>query len=413
MPGIGYLPGVESPGESPPADEFFALTTAPDGAWTWFGEPRAIHVSGWTYFGYVDTSGNVCLRTYEHASDTVGAEIVLHSALDVDDHVNPTLLVRPDGKLQTFYSRHEPLSTTLLTRVSVATIASDPDLSSGFATEVSLDSQLAATSYDYASPFMLGSTIYLFWRSIPSGNNYNLVWSTSSDGDTWAAAQTLYHNTTKTHRAYWKIACDGSRIDFAVTDGSPNTDTTHVSHFYTTDGSTWRNSAGTSLGALPGGGYAFSAFSSVFASANAWVYDIGYVGGEPVILYPTYPSEFTSHQYNYAAWDGAAWDLNDICLAGTGIDTATHVYSGGFCLDKNDAQIVYASREVSSQWEMYRYTTADGGATWSEEAITAGSSAKNIRPTAVLDADVELAVIWMFGSYTGYTAFNCGILGSP
>lgn len=410
MPGLGYLTTAGAP-ETP--GDAFVLTTAPDGAWTWFGEPRAIHVSGWTYFGYVDTSGNVCVRTYEHATETVGAEIILHSALDIDDHVNPTFIVRPDGKLQAFYSQHEPLSSTLLSKVSVATIASDPDLSSGFGTELDLDSQLAATSYDYASPFMRGATMYLFWRSIPSGNNYNLVYSTSADGDTWSAAVPLYHNTTKTNRAYWKITSDGSRIDFAVTDGSPNTDTTHLAHFYY-DG-TWRNSAGTSLGALPGGGFAFSAFTAVHTSSNSWVYDIGYVGGDPVILYPTYPVEFSSHQYNYAAWDGAAWQTNDICLAGNGIDSATHVYSGGFCLDKNDAQIVYASREVSGEFEMFRETTADGGVTWDEDTLTSGSSSKNIRPTAVLDAAAELAVLWMTGTYTGYNAgqFNTGIKGSP
>jgi hypothetical protein len=407
MPGLGYLTTPGSPGT--PGDSF-VLTNAPDGAWTWFGEPRAIHVSGWTYFGYVDTSGNVCVRTYEHASETVGSEIVLHAALDADDHVNPTLIVRPDGKLQTFYSRHEPISTDLHTRVSVNTIASDPDLSGGFASEVNLDSQLVATSYDYASPFMLGATMYLFWRSIPGGNNYNLVYSTSADGDTWSSAVPLYHNTTKTNRAYWKITGDGSRIDFAVTDGSPNTDTTHLAHFYY-DG-TWRNSGGTSLGALPGGGFAFSAFTAVHTSSNSWVYDIGYVGGDPVILYATYPTPFSSHQYNYAAWDGAAWQKNDICLAGGGIDS-TGVYSGGFALDRNDAQIVYASREVSAEYEMYRYTTADGGVNWSEDAITSGSSSKNIRPTSVLDAAAELAVIWMVGTYSGYTSFNTGIKGSP
>jgi hypothetical protein len=408
-PAMGYH-------EAPSSDDWFLISSAPDGAWTWFGEPRALHSGSYTYVGYVDTSGNVCVRAVPDSTHVAGAEIILKAAYDLDDHINPSFWVRPDGKLQAFYARHSPNEGTMRTRVSVNTVASDPTLSGGFAAEVSLDSVLMATTYDYPVPITLSSegTTYMFWRSVPTGDRGTLVYSTTTDGDTWTQAQPLYVNLTKTQRAYWKIASNFTdRIDFAVTDGSPNTDDpTHLAHFYY-DGA-WRQSDGTSMGALPAGGFAFADFTPVYTAGNTWVYDISYVAGNPVIVHPTYPTPFSAHRYHYSSWDGAAWNIETIADAGNGIDTDTRVYSGGIALNRADGQIVYASREVSGQYEMFRYTTADAGATWTVEQLTSGSSAKNIRPAAVWSADAGFQVAWMYGTYTGWDAgeFETGLRGA-
>lgn len=394
-------------GYAPPAlaASYSELSAAPDGARTWFGEPMQVRHGDYVYIGYVDTSGNVALRVRDLVAATTGPEIVLHPALDVDDHVNPSFLVRPDGRLQAFYARHEPLSTDMHTRVSVNTLASDPTLSGGFATEVNLDAALGARSYDYPFPIYLSAegTIYLFWRNIPSGSNYDLWYATSSDGDTWSAGTKLFGDTY----AYWKMATNGvDRIDFAVSDHSPNIGTTKLAHFYYQSG-TWRGSAGASLGTPP---FTFAGLTLVYDATNSWVWDINYVGGNPVILFPAWPGSFSDTRYRYASWNGSAWSSLEICAAGGGIDS-TGVYSGGIAFDKIDANIVYASRQVSGQWEVYRYTKS--GASFSEQAITSGSPSKNIRPSGVWNADSRLRVVWMVGAYSGYTSFNTGLRGAP
>lgn len=396
--GLGYLPSASA--------SVFTITSPPDGAWSWFGDPRALNHNGYTYIGYVDTTGNVCMRVLADGSQTAGSEIILKAALDYDDHPNPSFAVLPNGKLGAWYCRHEPASTTMHQRISVNTVASDPTLSGGFGSETDLDSAFGGTSYDYPVPVVLGSTIYMFSRDIPSGTIYNLRRASSTDNcATWSTMTTIASHATKTKRAYWKIVESGGDIHFAYTDGSPNTDTTSLYHFYWDESAdTYHLSDGTTIGAsLP---LVPSDMTAVHTSANTWVWDIAIGGdGYPRILYPTWTTEFSAHVYNYARWSGSAWVKNTITTAGAGID-ATGVYSGGFSMDHSDPNIVYASRQIST-WEIYRYVTADGGSSWVETALTSGSSSKNIRPYVA-----GPLVVWLTGTYTGYSAaFNMGITG--
>jgi BNR repeat-containing family member len=78
------------------------LTSA--GAWTWFGDPRAVHHEGAhrrTYTGWVAPDGSIQVASFDH--DT-GQRVVatLKARLQVDDHNNPSILVRPDGRLLVF-----------------------------------------------------------------------------------------------------------------------------------------------------------------------------------------------------------------------------------------------------------------------------------------------------------------------
>ena len=76
-----------------------------DGAWSWFGDPRAVTHNGRTYVGWVDQEGDVKVSSYDHATgERVTA--VLQARLNQDDHANPSLQVRPDGRLVVYYSAH-------------------------------------------------------------------------------------------------------------------------------------------------------------------------------------------------------------------------------------------------------------------------------------------------------------------
>jgi len=80
----------------------------PSGAWSWFGDPRAVYHQGAhrrTYVGWVDARGNVQVASYDH--DTRVREVAtLKANFQIDDHDNPSLLVRPDGHLMAFWSAH-------------------------------------------------------------------------------------------------------------------------------------------------------------------------------------------------------------------------------------------------------------------------------------------------------------------
>src|SRR5256885_15542380 len=80
----------------------------PSGAWSWFGDPRAIYHHGarrQTYVGWVDGRGNVQVASYDHDTG-VRVVVTLKANFQVDDHDTPSLLVRPDGRLLAFWSAH-------------------------------------------------------------------------------------------------------------------------------------------------------------------------------------------------------------------------------------------------------------------------------------------------------------------
>ena len=101
------LVGCQRPGTTiPQAGEAFNTVTV-DGAWCWFADPRAVYdtLAGKTYVGWVDsTAGTVSIMSYDHATNaTVNAPI---ANLHRDDHANPALLIRPNGRIMAFYSAH-------------------------------------------------------------------------------------------------------------------------------------------------------------------------------------------------------------------------------------------------------------------------------------------------------------------
>ncbi|HTE68976.1 MAG TPA: BNR-4 repeat-containing protein, partial [Actinomycetes bacterium] len=96
-----------------PVDEAAALPLrerelTPSGAWSWFGDPRAVYHEGAyrrTYTGWVSTDGSVQVASFDHDTGQ-RAVATLKARLQVDDHNNPSILIRPDGRLLVFWSTH-------------------------------------------------------------------------------------------------------------------------------------------------------------------------------------------------------------------------------------------------------------------------------------------------------------------
>ena len=72
------------------------------GAWSYFGDPRAIHHDGRTFTGWISTTGNVWVAS--HAPGRQPRTHMIYRGLGRDDHNNPSLVFRPDGHIVVFFS---------------------------------------------------------------------------------------------------------------------------------------------------------------------------------------------------------------------------------------------------------------------------------------------------------------------
>ena len=74
------------------------------GAWSYFGDPRAISHDGHTFTGWISTAGNVWVARYTRGGRL--SKRLLYRGLGRDDHNNPSLVFRRDGHLMVFFSPH-------------------------------------------------------------------------------------------------------------------------------------------------------------------------------------------------------------------------------------------------------------------------------------------------------------------
>jgi hypothetical protein len=379
-------------------------------AWCWFGDPRAVHHHGAhnrTYVSWVSGAGDVQVASYDH--DT-GVRVVttLKARFQVDDHANPSLLVRPDGHLLAFWSAHA--GQAMYYRRS----ALPEDVSSWGAEHTVGTNTAGKWGYTYPNPVQLsaeGDRIWLFWR----GGNFNPTFSTSGDNaSTWAPARTLIQ--VPGHRPYVKYASNGvDTIHLAFTEAHPRNLATSIYYaryqagsFYRADGSLIEPVA-----ALP---FTPAQASRIYNAAahngvRAWVHDVAVdPAGRPVVVFATFPSN-TDHRYHYARWTGTQWAVHEFARAGGSMSgTAGEPnYSGGITLDHEDPSVVYLARQQSGVFQVERWQTGDGGGTWTLRPVSSGGRG-NYRPISPRGkTDVDLDIVWMRGGYPSYTSYRTAV----
>jgi hypothetical protein len=381
------------------------------GAWCWFGDPRAVYYNGYTYYGYISNTGHVTIHRYINATQVNGLAVVLHTNLGIDDHNAPSFLIRDsDKRIMAWYSAHS--GPKMYQRIST-----NPEDVSTWGAETDLQPSLLGSEFSYPDTIQLtgeaNDPIYLFWRNPYDGTSQAWWYSKSTnDGATWAARTMLFKVENKS--AYMKVVQNGAdRIDFVVTDEHPYYSDPSIYHFYYQGGNFYKTD-GTAIGHGPP--FDETDPTKVYdgvAGNPAWLWDIAIDGSDnPIITFATFPTT-SDHRYQYARWTGAAWDVHEITAGGGGFGTGVgeEYYSGGVVLDHSDPQIVYLSKVVAGKWEIYKYTTADGGANWANAAVTTGSSSKNIRPVVVRDHGANLTVLWLYGTYTTYLNYSMSIYG--
>jgi hypothetical protein len=375
-----------------------------DGAWCWFAEPRAVYYNGKTYAGWVDQAGNIKIAEYVHATATWSTPFTLHTALQYDDHANPSILIRDsDKKLIVFYSAHN--GANLYMRISTNT-----EDATAWDAEVDLDTAVGFAGYSYPVPFQLldeaNDPIWLFFRYTDVGGKPWGYTKSTDGGATWAAGTKLWDNS---EQVYMKaVQASGTRIDFTASNNNPATTAASLYHFYY-DGGTWYTSAGVDMGAPDfGPGDATLVYDG--STSAGWMYDIAInASGNPVIIFDKIVTAASNHRYRYAAWSGTAWSDAEICAGGAPL-LADNGYGGGACIDHENTNIVYVSAVAGTSHEILQYTTADAGATWAlTSRITSDSPLPNYRPICPRNHAATLPLLWCFGYYPAYDAFQTNL----
>jgi rhamnogalacturonyl hydrolase YesR len=411
------------PGGGPASGETVLSVTA-DGAWSWFGDPRAVFHLGLTdrtYVAWVTRDGNLTVTSFDDETGRrVTSNVRVH--FQADDHCNPSLLVRPDGRVMVFYAPHislpAPKGMPPVEGIHYVVSRGPEDVSSWHHERRVPIARAGALGGTYPNPVQLpgeGDRIYLFWRG-PDGWP---VLSVSDDGSEWQGGNPFV--VTNGQRPYFKVETDGrSEIHFAFTEGHPRTQPENGIYYvryrsgglYRADGRKIKD-----LSELP---LTRSDCDTVYdgrGHGRAWLWDIAVDReGHPVIVYAALPSE-SDHRYRYARWDGERWQDNEITDGGgyfpqeaDGVPPSETYYSGGVVLDHDDPGVVYLSRPTNGVFEIERWRTSDGGSTWSSEMITSGSEADNVRPVVVRGRPhAGPLVLWMNGSYSTYTRYATGI----
>ncbi|WP_114778436.1 BNR-4 repeat-containing protein [Botryobacter ruber] len=382
-----------------------------DGAWCWFNDPRAIYHKGQkeqTYFSWVNSVGDIWISAYNHETGEY-KEHRLHERLEVDDHDNPAILIRNDGRIIVYYSKHTvgPVYQYISTNPEDIT-SWGPVLNYG-------------TNVTYPYPFQVGEQIYVFYRGI----NWHPTLVVSDDnGATVGTPQQFI--TGGGGRPYTRYAQDATgAIHIAVTTGHPRNEPNNKIYYARFKDGKFYRADGTFIKDYTGSATALNLDTEAEVVYNAsngkgWIWDITVdADNNPVMVYASFPTG-TDHRYHYARWTGTQWFRKQLTDAGKwfpqtrpGASEQEPNYSGGISLDYDNPSVVYLSKPVKGVFEIFKFTTPDQGVSWDSTALTWNTPAHllNVRPIVPRHhKEGYFDVLWMRGTYVHYTNYNTSIV---
>lgn len=436
--GLGYRTPQPLPGNG--------LLIAPDGAWTWFNDERAIFHQGSLLVGYVKGNGQYGITRYEPLTHQVYHMIISTGASQQqDDHNNPSITVLPDGKLLVIYSKHLGGSQFYQRTSRVAL----PSTNADWGPEITVATPANNT---YANTYLLkgeANTIYNFHRCI----NFNpTVTKSVNEGASWQTPRQMIEVGTNNVRPYPRYCSNGhDRIDLIYTDGHPRDIDNSIYHMFYQKGA-FRRTDGTlvdTMENLPLDHQGGQRGSVVYPYSNAawgagqgpdnwipgargWTWDVHYgADGHPVCVFQvqtgTDSTWATSRiYYYYARWTGTAWQRKFIAQGGRGIYAAESDYGGGMTIDPSRPNVIYISSNAANpfnladvgnvplranaRYELYRGTTEDGGLTFTWEQLTFNSDRDNLRPIVPENHGYDRALLWFNGIYSTYSNYETRVL---
>ena len=381
------------------------------GAWSWFQDPRAVHVVGrfdQTYVGFIDWTGHVTVAAYDPRFGTVRKHVV--GTLPVDDHSAPSILVEPDKRLTVFWSGHNGLEMDYRTSLRPEDIRNwgpvghVPSTIPGETARVSL-------GFTYPNPVLLpaeGNLVYFFWR----GANYSQDYVTRTIDLRWGQSRELI--SAPGQRPYVKVASNGrDEIAFAYTNGHPRETATSVYYMAYRHGWLW-TAAGRRIARMGSGPVAPQRGSLIYderkTHVHSWVWDVALDRhGTPVVVYTTFPRG-GAQDYWYARWNGKRWVSHFLIDGGSTISPGTieFEYSPGITLDHSNPSVLFMSRKVHGCDEIEKWTTVDGGANWLRlPVVPCRKGVDNVRPIVPRGwTGGPMGLLWLRGHYGSYTTYR-------
>jgi hypothetical protein len=377
------------------------------GSWSWFADPRAIHVTtprDQTFVGWISWSGAIVIGAYDTATGTVSTSTVGH--LFHDDHGDPALLVEPDGRLTVFWSGHDG------PRMYYRTTLQPGDISAWGPAQTVRGSVGGRRGFTYPNPVLLATEsneLFLFWR----GTDWSTDYETRTATGQWSSPQRLI--SAPGERPYLKVdGHGGDTVALAFTNGHPRERVTSI-YYAAIKGSSITHASGRAIAPLGRGPIHPSDGDLIYNGAkrhvSGWVWDVAVdPSGHPVVVYATFPSA-ENHRYWYARWDGRRWGSHFITGGGPTIAPGTieTEYSGGLDLDHNDPSIVYLSKKVGKWFEIEKWVTPDGGLHWSHSTVVRTPGADDVRPVVPRGPAGPIKLLWLHGHYGDYTRYRTQI----
>ena len=433
---------------APPARVEFEI--APDGAWTWFNDERAIRLAnGRILAGYVRSDGTVAVTSYDPRTGARDESVLSgEGAIEKDDHNNPSFTLLPDGRVLAMYSLHhtQPRYYWRISRHG------DPRSAADWGEQRVREIGVRNT---YANTFRLpaeGNRIFNFHRAL----NFNPTLTLSTDlGETWGDPIHFITAGSGQQRPYPRYASNHrDRIDLVYTDAHPRDFDNSIYHLYYRDDA-FRRSDGSvlrSLGDLPIAHDAGERGTVVYRyseepwgagqgaddwipGGRGWTWDVAYADDDrPGVAFQVRRGEVGGPgweadriYYYYARWTGAAWEKHFIAQAGRPLYERERDYGGGITIDPQDPRVVYLSSNAlrpfdlsslddvplqpQSRYRLYRGETRDGGRTFEWTDLAPATTEDNLRPHAIDSPGQRTALVWFRGKYDSYTSYRARVMG--
>lgn len=403
---------------------YVTVLVAENVAYTWFGRPSTAGADGKQWIGYTkDITGGTFqhILQYNEVTDTYTEHRVGYYH-EKDDHNNPSILVRDDGRLLIAYNEHA--SYNLRTRIS-----GTPYDAATFGSETSMMPNGTGHRYTYATLYKISNGdimfLYRLYRisdPVPTFSWYYM--RSTNQGGTWSAPTQLQNMGGV--QAYIVTAQSDTNPDiihFVATDRHPQTGApTPASeyHYYFDFGSnTIHKSDGTDIThLLPIGIGDATVVALMTYPDSSWMDDIIVHEGKPRILFTKYPGGAENNmQFKdlyYTEWTGSAWttphfivrSLDGYIERDSVIDQTAYVPNARF--DVNNPNLIWASIEVSGYLEIHK-VTRNSSTSFTLEQITFNSTKDNWRPITVLGT--KNTTLWMRNNlYSMYTVYDMDLI---
>lgn len=388
-----------------------SLASSPHGGWDQGPVPIAHGYNNKTYLTWFNGgAGNIETAAWDNTTHTLSSIGVAFSAVPYDDHNAACLMMRNDGRMMVAWSPHNADNIYLRINDTAETVT--------WASEsvINIASQIGASGgggYTYISLIQLrgvsGNPIYCFFRDSLTGSTTGRIGYTVSTngGVTWGAKVILFAGTTG-NVPYFSIASDWStRIDIFTTDTAPGNvgSGASVYHMYIngTTG-TYHKTDGTAITSPPFGTSNLTLVESG-ASGAAWPFGASYdASGRPAAVVMRHlESPTNDNDIQVARWTGSSWSITNVTTAG-GLAGGDR-FASGADIRHDLADRIYCSRLVSSQWEVFEYTSNDNWATSFGTQLTFSSSNLNWEVRCPHEP-IGLRAAWLNGTFVSSSNFS-------